>query len=197
MRAGQNVAGFTELTATGPAGTKIYLRHGENLEGMPGPTTDVRNGYCGNSGRAPTVPAGDETPCHCGGFNYANGSSVPVVVSAVFGGNCANQTNLFILAGTGHPENYRPRFTYAGFRYVQMYGWPAGSPEPTVDTLLQHFVHSDVSRVGAIKLPAVEGTTRGVADILNTIQHITLYAQLSNLWSIPTDCACTQHAPSS
>lgn len=185
---GQNVAGFTELTATGPKGTAIYLRHGENLEAAPGPTTSVRNGYCGNSGQRPGSSADRMCAGSCGSFNRADASPVPVNFSKVWGGNCANQTNLFILAGTGSKETYRPEFTYMGFRYVQLYGWPAGAPDPTQDTLLQHFVHTDVARTGVVELAPVSGNTVGVPDLLNSIQHITLYAQLSNLWSIPTDC---------
>jgi len=59
------------------------------------------------------------------------------------------QTNLFILNGSGTTEHYRPEFMYAGFRFVQLWGLPAGVV-PTVETLLQHFVHSDVPPVGAV-----------------------------------------------
>ena len=59
------------------------------------------------------------------------------------------QTNLFILNGSGTTEHYRPEFMYAGFRFVQLWGLPAGVV-PTTETLLQHFVHSDVPPVGAV-----------------------------------------------
>ena len=76
---------------------------------------------------------------------------------------------------------------YAGFRFVQLWGYPEGT-EPTADTLIQHFVHSNVPEVGAVHFPAVAASPNGTADILNRVQSATVYAQRSNLMSIPTDC---------
>ena len=55
--------------------------------------------------------------------------------------------------------------------------------------LTAHFCHSDLPRVGTVALPDVAAATDvGTPDILNEIYHITLCAQMSQLWSIPTDC---------
>jgi alpha-L-rhamnosidase len=49
-------------------------------------------------------------------------------------------------------------------------------------------VHTDVRRVGQLTLANVTATNSTTADVLNRVHRITQYAQLSNLWSIPTDC---------
>ena len=42
--------------------------------------------------------------------------------------------------------------------------------------------------VGQVNFPAVAASPNGTADVLNRIQSATVYAQRSNLMSIPTDC---------
>ena len=76
----------------------------------------------------------------------------------------------------------------AGFRYVAVRGLPSGFTF-TKDMLTAHFVHSDLPRVASLSLPKVAATTStATPDILNEIYHSTLCAQMSQLWSIPTDC---------
>ena len=75
-----------------------------------------------------------------------------------------------------------------GFRYVAVRGLPSGFTF-TKDMLTAHFVHSDLPRVASLTLPKVAATTStATPDILNEIYHSTLCAQMSQLWSIPTDC---------
>ena len=81
-----------------------------------------------------------------------------------------------------------PVSTDAGFRFVQVWGLAEVGIVPTEETLLQHFVHTDVAEVGKVQLPAMTASPDGTTDILNRVQHATLYAQRSNLYSIPTDC---------
>ena len=87
----------------------------------------------------------------------------------------AAAADIYILRGDG-PESYEPRFTYHGFRYVEVTGYP-GDPGP--ESLEGCFVHSDVERTG---------TFRCSNDLLNRIHANVLWGQLSNLMSIPTDC---------
>lgn len=87
----------------------------------------------------------------------------------------AEATDIYVLRGGG-PEVYEPRFTYHGFRYVEVTGYP-GRPGP--DALEGCFVHSDVARTG---------TFHCSNDMLNRIHQNVLWGQLSNLMSIPTDC---------
>jgi alpha-L-rhamnosidase len=88
----------------------------------------------------------------------------------------AEATDVYILRGGGGPEVYEPRFTYHGFRYVEMTGFP-GKPGP--DALEGRFVHSDVRRTGDLRTSNA---------LVNAIHGNTVWGQLSNLMSIPTDC---------
>ena len=84
----------------------------------------------------------------------------------------------------------------AGFRYVAVRGLPSGFTF-TKDMLTAHFVHSDLPRVASLTLPKVAATTStATPDILNEIYHSTLCAQMSQLWSIPTDCPQVSPNPS-
>jgi alpha-L-rhamnosidase len=87
----------------------------------------------------------------------------------------AEATDIFILKGQGE-EVYEPRFTYHGFRYVEVEGLPG---EPEGDTLTGCFVHSDVERTGDFRCSH---------PLLNRVHQNILWGQLSNLMSIPTDC---------
>ena len=87
----------------------------------------------------------------------------------------AEATDTYILKGGG-PETYEPRFTYHGFRYVELTGYPG---EPSAETLEARFVHSDVER---------SGTFSCSNDLINHVHANVLWGQLSNLMSIPTDC---------
>jgi alpha-L-rhamnosidase len=91
-------------------------------------------------------------------------------------GRCPNETNIYITRGDGQAINYTPLFTYAGFRYARLTGYPG---VPTFKTLTAHFVHTDFEMTGSI----------GFSDPdLTAVQHITRASALSNFQSIPTDC---------
>jgi alpha-L-rhamnosidase len=87
----------------------------------------------------------------------------------------AEATDVYILKGGGL-ETYEPRFTYHGFRYVELSGYPG---EPSNETLEGRFVHSDVEQTGTFSCSN---------DLVNRIHNNVLCGQLSNLMSIPTDC---------
>lgn len=87
----------------------------------------------------------------------------------------AEATDVFILKGEGE-EVYEPRFTYHGFRYVEIAGYPG---ELTADRIEGCFVHSDVERAGDFTCSN---------PLLNQIHTNVVWSQLSNLMSIPTDC---------
>ena len=48
-----------------------------------------------------------------------------------------------ILCG-GDTETYEPRFTYHGFRYVEVTGYPG---KPTLDAIEGRFVHNELTDV--------------------------------------------------
>jgi len=87
----------------------------------------------------------------------------------------AQATDTYILKGSG-PEIYEPRFTYHGFRYIQMEGFP-GKPELTS-------VIGCVVRTSA----ALKGSFRCSNPLINKIQECVLWTEADNLHSIPTDC---------
>ena len=81
----------------------------------------------------------------------------------------------YILKGEG-VEVYEPRFTYHGFRYVEVTGYPG---TPNLNTLQGVVVHSAVKSVGGFLCSN---------PLINSIHKNVLWTQLSNLMSIPTDC---------
>ncbi len=81
----------------------------------------------------------------------------------------------YILKGQGE-ERYEPHFTYHGFRYVRMRGYPG---VPGSDALKACLVCSDVTSRGQFSCGN---------EILNRIHQAVLWTELSNLHSIPTDC---------
>ncbi len=87
----------------------------------------------------------------------------------------AEATDVYILRGGG-PEVYEPKFTYHGFRYVEMSGYPG---EPGPDAIEGLFVHSDVERTGEF---------HSSNALIDRIHRNVVWGQLSNLMSIPTDC---------
>ncbi len=89
----------------------------------------------------------------------------------------ARATDRFILAGTGAPETFEPSFTYHGFRYVEVEGYPG---VPTVDDILGIVVHSDCRITGALAFPD--------APLLQTIWRNAMWSQRSNFFAVPTDC---------
>lgn len=81
----------------------------------------------------------------------------------------------YILKGSGR-EVWEPRFTYHGFRYVEVHGLP-GNPAP--DTLLGKVAHSDL---------AMTGTFRIGDPIIQRFWRNALWSQRSNFYGLPTDC---------
>lgn len=175
---GQNMAGMVTLTlpANTPAGRTVRLAHAEMRESAVGA---LQNGYCSPNPAGPPLRL---EPC---APHQTYGSGHLIADRYIGDFNCANATNIYITAG-GAAE-YTPLFSYAGFRYVQLAGLGLDQPP----NLTAHFAHTDVREVGQLTLPSVPavGTgTSGTPDVLNGIHRLTRYAQLSNLWSIPTDC---------
>jgi alpha-L-rhamnosidase len=81
----------------------------------------------------------------------------------------------YTLAGTGE-EIYEPRFTFMGFRFVEVTGFPG---ELTTDNLTGIVVHSDM---------AVTGSFECSNALLNQLQHNIQWGQKGNFVDVPTDC---------
>jgi alpha-L-rhamnosidase len=87
----------------------------------------------------------------------------------------AKAREIYTLKGEGQ-ETYEPRFTYHGFRYVEVTGYPG---TPSLDSLRGQVAHTAVGTVGSFV---------AAKQILNDIQRLIHWSQLTNLFSIPTDC---------
>lgn len=89
----------------------------------------------------------------------------------------------YTLKGKG-TEVWHPRFTYYGFRYVQVEGATRNQDEiskgiPFIQDIEGHFVHSSAETVGSFSCSN---------KLFNSIHKIINAAVLSNLQSILTDC---------
>lgn len=87
------------------------------------------------------------------------------------------QTDHFTVAGTCAPERWHPSFSYKGFMFVEVDGWPAGDP-PTPDSFLAQVVRSAVRTTGAFA---------SSSELFDRIHMITVDTMLNNLHGIPTD----------
>lgn len=156
MPAIQVIETIVPLTMTNPAPGVYVFDLGQNISGW----AQLRvNG-----------PAGTDIRLRFSELLYDNG--------------LINQENLrsaraedrYILRGDGATEVWEPRFTYHGFRYIEVTGFPG---TPKLDSVRGRVVHTAVS-------PA--GNFSASTQILNDIQHLILWGQKTNLHSIPTDC---------
>jgi alpha-L-rhamnosidase len=87
----------------------------------------------------------------------------------------AEAIDRYTLRGGG-PETWEPAFTFHGFRYVQVDGWP-GALDPSAFTAV--VVHSDLGRTGAFSCSN---------DLLNRLHENVVWSMRGNFLSIPTDC---------
>ena len=85
------------------------------------------------------------------------------------------QTDRIALAGKG-VEHWRSHFSWKGFRYVQVDGWPGAAP--SLDAVTAQVVHSDVLVIGHFS------SSNPLLDWIHTAAVDTV---LNNLYGIPTD----------
>lgn len=81
----------------------------------------------------------------------------------------------YTLAGTGE-EVYEPRFTFMGFRFVEVTGFPG---ELMADNITGVVVHSDMQ---------VTGSYESSNKLINQLQHNIQWGQKGNFVDVPTDC---------
>jgi alpha-L-rhamnosidase len=87
----------------------------------------------------------------------------------------AEQTITYTLKGGG-VESYEPHFTFQGFRYVQVDGYPG---QLTPVSLTGIAVHSAMD---------VTGEFSTSHELLNELQHNIVWGQKGNFVDVPTDC---------
>jgi len=128
---GQNIAGYVRLKIREPRGTRIVIRHGEeiNSDGTL---------YTGNL-------------------------------------RMARATDVYIARGSGE-EIWEPRFTYHGFRYVELTGC---THPPGLDAVTGCVIHSGMDETG---------TFNSSNDLINKLYENIKWTQRGNFIDIPTDC---------
>lgn len=144
---GQNFAGWIQLRVKGEAGREVHLRYGELLR--PDGTLNVMTSVAGQV-KAPGV----------------GGPGAP---------DLAYQADTYILNGRGL-ECYKPRFTFHGFRYVEVTGYPG---RPDLDSIVGYQLHTDVDEAGSFQCSN---------KLFNRIQEMTRWTLLSNMFSVQSDC---------
>ena len=114
-----------------------------------------------------------------------NGKKITMKFAETLSGDgTVNQDNLrtalamdtYILKGGGQPEQWEPSFTYHGFRFIQIEGFPY---TPKIEDIQIKRVRSSVERSGLFTCSN---------ELLNRINNMVLNTEASNLYSIPTDC---------
>ncbi|MCF3108725.1 glycoside hydrolase family 78 protein [Niabella sp. CC-SYL272] len=143
---GQNFAGVLRVRLKAAAGTQIVLRYGEDI-------------YKDGSLNGMTAVAGQVK-------NGNGGAGAPYV---------AWQEDRYTAAGNG-VEVWNPRFTFHGFRYVEIKGWP-GVPQL-----------SDIE--GLRMSAAVEdaGSFQCSNAMFNQLAENIRWTFLSNVFSVQSDC---------
>lgn len=90
--------------------------------------------------------------------------------------NYRDARSQFEYISNGEKEMVRPRFTFFGFRYVKVTGWPGEVPK---DAFRGCVLYSDMDRTGYIKT----GNEK-----INRLYENTLWGLKSNFIDMPTDC---------
>jgi len=87
----------------------------------------------------------------------------------------AIQQNHYVLKGED-AERYEPHFTFHGFRYVELIGYPG---EPELTTITGKVIHSDTPVTGRLETSD---------PMINQLYANITWGQRGNFLSVPTDC---------
>ena len=86
----------------------------------------------------------------------------------------AQQTDIY--TARGGPQVFEPRFTFHGFRYVEVHGYPGTPPR---DLLTAIVIHSDLPETGEFSCSD---------PLINQLQRNIVWGQKGNFVDVPTDC---------
>ena len=155
VRCTQEVLPVSVLTT--PSGHKV-LDLGQNLVGR------LRIRVCGDRGDTVTLSTAEVLQ---GGEIYTR----PL--------RSAKSTDVYVLAGGGI-EEWGPRFTFHGFRYVQVTGWP-GDLDADVRSggIVARVYHTDMERTGWFECSD---------GLVNRLHDNVVWGMRGNFLDIPTDC---------
>ena len=87
----------------------------------------------------------------------------------------AKATDQYIARGEG-PETWEPRFTFHGFRYVEIDGWPGQLDPAAIRAVV---THSDMRRTGWLETSN---------PLLNQLHSNAVWSMRDNFVGVPTDC---------
>lgn len=157
------------VKATEPAPGTFIVDMGENFAGVAsfrfnapaGTTVHMRYGEVLN-------PDGTLNPLTSVAGQVKHGNGGPGAPQV------AVQTDSYTCRGGG--ETWTPKFTWHGFRYVELTGLPSA---PTLDSVVGLALHSDVESVGEFACSN---------PLFNRIQEVTRRTILSNIFSVESDC---------
>ena len=89
---------------------------------------------------------------------------------------CARAVDTYILRGDPAGECWTPEFTYHGFQYVELTGFPGA---PALDAVTGIVIHSDTPRHGSFECSD---------PMLNRLYQNMVWTQRANFLEMPTDC---------
>jgi alpha-L-rhamnosidase len=87
----------------------------------------------------------------------------------------ARATDCYTFKGDGE-ETWEPKFTFHGFRYVEVYGYPGKVGRDTIRGIV---LHSDIAPTGDFDCSD---------PLINQLQHNIVWGQKGNFLDVPTDC---------
>ena len=88
----------------------------------------------------------------------------------------ARTIDTYTLKGDPDGESWTPAFTYHGFQYVEITGYPG---QPSKDSITGIVVHSDTPIVGSFECSD---------PMLNRLYKNIVWTQRANFFDVPTDC---------
>jgi len=88
----------------------------------------------------------------------------------------AGATDEYVLRGSSSDEFFEPRFTYHGFRYVEVTGHPG---KPALGDMVARVVHTAAPTSARFDCSS---------DLVNRIWASVFHSQQGNFFSVPTDC---------
>lgn len=90
----------------------------------------------------------------------------------------AQATDTVVLSARAPPE-WCPKFTFHGFRYAQIDGWPTDDGMPGNDDIKALVLTSDMKRTGWFSCSE---------SLINQLHENVIWSVKGNFFSIPTDC---------
>ncbi|RXH56304.1 family 78 glycoside hydrolase catalytic domain [Granulicella sibirica] len=88
----------------------------------------------------------------------------------------ATVTDTYVLSGKGD-ETYTPSFTFHGFRYVELAGYPGTPTTASIEGL----VYNSLPQTPSIRF-------NSSSELLNSMGKLGIWGQRGNFVSVPTDC---------